>query len=61
MQSLEEVAARATAATGANGLAIAVIDDSCVAHVSANAACNNKGEPQMPDIVIYGTFMTKTV
>ncbi|MFP2927077.1 serine hydrolase domain-containing protein [Pyxidicoccus sp. 3LG] len=59
--ALDAVAARAMAATGAKGLAIAVIDDGQVVATRAYGARNAKGEPLQTDTVMYGASITKTV
>ena len=51
----------AMAATRANGMAIAVIDDGRVAYVQAYGARNAKGDPLQTDTVMYGASLTKTV
>ena len=51
----------AMAETGANGMAIAVIDDGRVAYVQAYGARNAKGDPLQADTVMYGASLTKTV
>lgn len=58
---IDAFAARAMAATGAKGLAIAVIENGAVAHVGAYGARNARGEPLTPDTVMYGASLTKTV
>lgn len=47
--------------TGANGLAIAVIDKGRVAYVSAYGVRNTAGDPLETDTVMYGASLTKTV
>lgn len=59
--AIEAEIARAMAATGAQGLAIAVIDDGKVTHVSAHGARNAAGDALQPDTVMYGASLTKTV
>ena len=51
----------AMAATGANGMAIAVIDDGRVRYVRAYGVRNAKGDPLQTDTVMYGASLTKTV
>lgn len=53
-------AARAMAATGAKGLAIAVIDDGRVVHVRSYGARNAAGDPLQDVTVMYGASLTKT-
>ncbi|TSC31581.1 serine hydrolase [Corallococcus sp. Z5C101001] len=59
--ALDAEAARAMAATGAKGLAIAVIDDGRVVATRAYGARDAKGEPLRTDTVMYGASLTKTV
>ncbi|QSQ25309.1 beta-lactamase family protein [Pyxidicoccus parkwayensis] len=59
--ALDAEAARAMAATGAKGLAIAVIDDGRVVATRAYGARNAKGEPLQTDTVMYGASITKTL
>jgi CubicO group peptidase (beta-lactamase class C family) len=47
--------------TGANGMAIAVIDHGKVAYVPAYGIRNAKGDPLTTDTVMYGASLTKTV
>jgi len=51
----------AMAATRANGMAIAVIDDGRVAYVQAYGIRNAAGDPLTTDTVMYGASLTKTV
>jgi CubicO group peptidase (beta-lactamase class C family) len=51
----------AMAATGANGMAVAVIDDGRVVTVQAYGVRNAKGDPLQTDTVMYGASLTKTV
>ena len=53
--------AHAMTATGARGLAIAVIDEGKVVHVSAHGHRNTDGAPLQPDTIMYGASLTKTV
>ncbi|MBB5207631.1 serine hydrolase domain-containing protein [Chiayiivirga flava] len=59
--AIEQEATRAMAATGAQGLAIAVVDDGAVVHVSAHGKRNAAGDPLQPDTIMYGASLTKTV
>ncbi|AKQ63721.1 Beta-lactamase class C and other penicillin binding protein [Myxococcus hansupus] len=52
---------RAMAATGAKGLALAVIDDGRVVATRAHGWRNAQGEPLRTDTVMYGASITKTV
>ncbi|MGE0406084.1 MAG: serine hydrolase domain-containing protein [Candidatus Korobacteraceae bacterium] len=49
------------AATHANGMAVAVIDNGKVGYVQAFGIRNAKGEPLTTDTVMYGASLTKTV
>ena len=51
----------AMALTHAKGLAIAVIDEGHVAYVQAYGVRNAAGDPLLPDTVMYGASLTKTV
>ena len=53
-----EVAA-AMSATGARGLALAVIDNGAVTMVRAYGERNAAGEPLTPDTIMYGASLTK--
>lgn len=59
--ALDAEVARAMAATGARGLAIAVIDDGRVVSAKAYGARNAKGDPLQADTIMYGASITKTV
>jgi len=59
--ALDAEAARAMAATGAQGLAIAVIDDGRIVHVRSYGKRNAAGDPLTPDTVMYGASLTKAV
>ena len=48
-------------ATGARGLAVAVIDNGRISTVQAFGARNAKGEPLTTDTVMYGASLTKAV
>ncbi|QMW22419.1 serine hydrolase domain-containing protein [Sandaracinobacteroides saxicola] len=58
---LEQAVAEAMAATGAKGLAIAVIDRGRVTHVSAHGLRNAAGQPLTRDTVMYAASLTKTL
>jgi len=47
--------------TGANGMAVAVIDHGRVAYVQAYGIRNAKSDPLTTDTVMYGASLTKTV
>lgn len=51
----------AMAATGAKGIAIAVIDGGKVAYVQAYGVRNSHGDPLQTDTIMYGASLTKTV
>jgi len=53
--------ARAMAATGAKGLAVAVVRDGQVAYVQAYGVRNAAGDPLRTDTVMYGASLTKAV
>ena len=55
------IAADAMAATGAKGIAIAVIDDGKVRSAQAFGARNAAGDPLTPDTIMYGASLTKLV
>lgn len=55
------LAGEAMQATGAKGLAIAVIDNGRVVSVQALGARNVKGDPLTNDTVMYGASLTKAV
>ncbi len=50
----------AMAATGARGLAIAVIEEGRVIHVQSHGQRNAAGDPLLLDTVMYGASLTKT-
>jgi len=59
--AIDAEAARLMAATGAQGLAVAVVDDGQVVHVAAYGKRNAAGEPLLTDTVMYGASLTKAV
>ena len=59
--ALDAEIARAMAATGAQGLAMAVIEDGQVVHVRSHGKRNAAGDPLTPDTVMYGASLTKAV
>ena len=59
--ALNAVAERAMAATHAQGLAIAVIDDGKVMQVRSYGARNAAGDPLRTDTIMYGASLTKAV
>jgi CubicO group peptidase (beta-lactamase class C family) len=58
---IDAQARAAIAATRAQGLAVAVIEDGQVAYVQAYGTRNAKGDPLQTDTVMYGASLTKTV
>jgi CubicO group peptidase (beta-lactamase class C family) len=61
LDALEAEIARAMTETGAEGLAMAVIDDGEVVHVLARGKRNAAGDPLQTDTVMYGASLTKAV
>lgn len=59
--ALDATVERAMAATGARGLAIAVIDDGHVVLATTHGVRNARGEPLEADTVMYGASITKAV
>ncbi len=59
--ALDAEVARAMAATGARGLAIAIIDAGRVQQVRSYGHRNERGDPLQADTVMYGASLTKTV
>ncbi|MDR6993255.1 serine hydrolase domain-containing protein [Luteimonas sp. 3794] len=59
--ALDAEIARAMAATGAQGLAMAVIEDGQVVHVRSHGKRNAAGDPLTPNTVMYGASLTKAV
>jgi CubicO group peptidase (beta-lactamase class C family) len=51
--------ARAMAATGAQGMALAIIDDGQVVHVGAYGHRNAAGDPLQTNTIMYGASLTK--
>jgi CubicO group peptidase (beta-lactamase class C family) len=58
---IDAEAAEAMAATGAKGLAIALIDDGKVIDACAYGVRNAAGAPLTPDTILYGASLTKAV
>lgn len=58
---LEAQVADAMRATGAKGMAVAVIEDGRVVHVSAHGVRNAAGAPLQRDTIMYGASLTKAV
>ena len=59
--TVAKTAEQAMAATGARGLAIAVIDKGKVVSVQSFGERNAKGEPLTPQTIMYGASLTKAV
>ncbi len=59
--SVDALAAQAMAATGAQGLAIAVIEDGEVAFANAYGVRNGQSDPLQTDTIMYGASLTKSV
>ena len=59
--ALDAEAARAMAATGARGLAVAIVDDGRVHAVRAYGHRNDRGDPLQADTIMYGASLTKAV
>ncbi len=57
--SVDAEAARALAETGAQGLAVAVVEDGRPTYVRAYGVRNVKGEPLTHDSIMYGASITK--
>lgn len=57
--SIDAEIARAMAASGAQGMAIAVIDEGRVVYVNAYGHRNAAGEPLQTDTIMYGASLTK--
>jgi CubicO group peptidase (beta-lactamase class C family) len=58
-QAIDAEVARAMAAAGVKGLAIALIDDGRPIHVASFGQRNQAGEPLQADTVMYGASLTK--
>lgn len=58
-EALDAEAARAMAATGAKGFAIAVVDDGRIIHVRSYGVRNAAGDPLRTDTILYGASLTK--
>ena len=59
--AIDAEVAQAMAATGARGLALAVINDGRIAYVKSYGLRNAAGDPLQPDTVMYGASLTKAV
>jgi CubicO group peptidase (beta-lactamase class C family) len=60
-RQIDAKVAAAMAATGAQGLAVAVIENGRVAYVQAYGRRNAAGDPLRTDTVMYGASLTKAV
>jgi CubicO group peptidase (beta-lactamase class C family) len=60
-QAIDREVGLAMRATGARGLALAVIDDGRVAYVASYGERNAAGEPLRRDTIMYGASLTKAV
>jgi CubicO group peptidase (beta-lactamase class C family) len=60
-QALDAHVRQAMAATGAKGIAVAVIDGGKVTHVNSWGVRNQAGDPLQTDTIMYGASLTKTV
>ncbi len=58
---LDAEVTRAMQATGAKGLALAVVEDGQPVYVRSHGVRNAAGEPLRPDTVMYGASLTKAV
>lgn len=59
-QALDAHVRRAMAATGAKGLAVAIVNDGKVTHVNSWGVRNRAGDPLRTDTIMYGASLTKT-
>jgi CubicO group peptidase (beta-lactamase class C family) len=59
--AIDAEVARAMAATGAKGLAVAVVENGQIVHVKAYGARNGAGDPLQNATIMYGASLTKTV
>lgn len=59
--AIDDEVARALQATGARGLALAVIEDGRIVRVASYGDRNAGGDPLQPDTVMYGASLTKAV
>ena len=59
--AIDAEVARVMAATGAQGLAVAVIDGGQVRYVQAYGKRNAAGDPLTPDTILYGASLSKAV
>ncbi len=59
--AIDAEVARGMAATGAKGLALAVIDKGRIVHVKSYGVRNAKGDPLRTDTIMYGASLTKAL
>ncbi len=59
--ALDAEVRKAMAATGAKGIAVAVVEDGRIAHASSWGVRNAAGDPLRPDTIMYGASITKTL
>ena len=59
--AIDQRVREAMASTGANGMALALIDNGAVVYAQAYGIRNARGEPLKTDTVMYGASLTKTV
>lgn len=59
--AVDQEVRRAMQATGARGIALAVIEDGEVVHVASYGERNAAGEPLETDTIMYGASLTKAV
>ena len=59
--AIDAEVARAMTATGAKGLALAVIEDGRIVHVKSYGLRNPAGDPLRGDTIMYGASLTKAV
>jgi CubicO group peptidase (beta-lactamase class C family) len=60
-QAIDAAVRAGMARTGARGLALAIIDDGRVSMVRTWGARNARGDPLLPDTIMYGASLTKAV
>lgn len=59
--AIDAEVSKAMSATGAKGLAIAVIENGKVTYTQAYGIRNEKGDPLQTDTIMYGASLTKAV
>jgi CubicO group peptidase (beta-lactamase class C family) len=60
-QAIDAAVRAGMARTGANGLALAIVEDGRVSLVRTWGARNARGDPLRPDTIMYGASLTKAV